>query len=148
MYWLRGCCFAFLRDWWPDYFPDFVDTCANSLVEVNCNNSSSEILIQKVKSYSNEERCDELNKTLARDRLEELCDRKRFCSPDTSKDSWLFHKRYANIHFYCGSKHNVILYWICVLKLSIPNHDNIGNYFKRINVFSVSKCSAAMHLVF
>ncbi|CAG2219305.1 unnamed protein product [Mytilus edulis] len=89
-----------IKFWWDKHF-GYTDTCANSLAEVKC--SSGKIRIEDVISYSNAGRCDELTKDCAKDRLEQLCDDKRFCTQDTTTDSWLFHKRYANIYYYCKS---------------------------------------------
>ncbi|XP_052069299.1 uncharacterized protein LOC127708471 [Mytilus californianus] len=86
--------------WWSDYNRGYVDTCANSLAEVKCIYNYY-IHIKKVSSYSDGGRCGEMNTDRTKDRLEQLCNNKRFCSPDTTKDSWLFHKRYANINYYC-----------------------------------------------
>ncbi|XP_076073393.1 uncharacterized protein LOC143044999 [Mytilus galloprovincialis] len=89
-----------IKFWWDRHF-DYTYTCANSLAEVKC--SSGKIRIKDVISYSNAEGCDDLTKDCAKDRLEHLCDDKRFCTQDTTTDSWLFHKRYANIYYYCKS---------------------------------------------
>lgn len=116
MYWIVECFFVSLvKLWWDRHF-GYTDTCANSLAEVKC--SSGKIRIKDVISYSNAEGCDELTKDCAKDRLEQLCDDRRVCTQDTTTDSWLFHKRYANIYYYCKSKQNVILYWIRAMKHS------------------------------
>ncbi|VDI76407.1 Hypothetical predicted protein [Mytilus galloprovincialis] len=89
-----------VHSWFFDYNRGYVDTCANSLAEVKCLYTYY-ILIKSVKSHSDGGICDEINKTRSKDRLEQLCDHKRCCSPDTTKDSGLFHQRYANIYYYC-----------------------------------------------
>ncbi|XP_063448864.1 uncharacterized protein LOC134728253 [Mytilus trossulus] len=89
-----------IKLWWNKHF-GYTDTCGNSLAEVKC--SSGKIRIEDVISYSYTGMCDELTKDCAKDRLDKLCDGKRFCTQDTATDSCLFHKRYANIDYYCKS---------------------------------------------
>ncbi|CAC5410565.1 unnamed protein product [Mytilus coruscus] len=88
-------------DWWPDNYRGYVDTCANSLAQVKC--SSGFIRIQNVKSYSDAGRCDEMKKDCVKNHIKHLCDYPRSCSKDTTKDSCLFHKRFATIDYVCKS---------------------------------------------
>lgn len=99
-----------LGDWWFDKYPNPVSTCAESLVKVHCP-SKYHICIKNVKSYYNDKSgCDRMRNNDAKDRLKQLCNKKRSCSPDTSRDSDLFHKRFATIQYGCRGNHDKHLY--------------------------------------
>ncbi|VDI58322.1 Hypothetical predicted protein [Mytilus galloprovincialis] len=84
-------------------FDRYVYTCANSLVEVNCppSNYKEAILIENVKSYSDDSRCGSIDTLSAKRRLVALCNDKRRCVPDATRQSSLFHERYAMLSYLC-----------------------------------------------
>ncbi|VDI08980.1 Hypothetical predicted protein [Mytilus galloprovincialis] len=85
--------------WWRNKHPAPVDTCANSLENVNCP-SKYHIHIQNCGSYS-KSICDGMDNTCAINTLKRLCNEKQRCLPDISKTSCLFHRRFANIQYTC-----------------------------------------------
>ncbi|CAC5410580.1 unnamed protein product [Mytilus coruscus] len=87
--------------WWRNRHPDPVYICANSLTDVKCP-SKYHIHIENAHSYSESSICDSMNNKCAINKFEHLCDEKQRCSPDTSKTSCLFHRRFATIQYTCN----------------------------------------------
>ncbi|CAC5410574.1 unnamed protein product [Mytilus coruscus] len=77
------------------YFTVYI--CANSLAEVHC----PRLYHVYIKSYSVGSGCGSIVASTAKQRLITLCDGERKCSPDTTRDSNLFHARFASVSYVC-----------------------------------------------
>lgn len=102
--------------WWRgSRHPSPVETCANTLTEVNCP-SSYHIHFKRATIHSTTSNCDIINTDCASTRLKGLCNEKRSCISDETKTSCLYHKRFARIQYACQGKHDTYLHWFIMLK--------------------------------
>ncbi|CAC5410579.1 unnamed protein product [Mytilus coruscus] len=85
--------------WWFD--KDFtVRTCSNSLAAVKCPRRYH-IHIGNVKPYNDQSGCASFDRSSAKKRLIKLCDDKRQCVSDTTRDLSLFHEIFAIVSYEC-----------------------------------------------
>ncbi|CAG2209077.1 unnamed protein product [Mytilus edulis] len=96
--------------WWRrNRHPSPVETCANTLTEVNCP-SDYHIHFKGAMFYSTPNSCDMIDTKCASNTLKGFCDEKRSCISDETKTSCLYHKRFARIQYACQGKHDTYLY--------------------------------------
>ncbi|XP_071132623.1 uncharacterized protein [Mytilus edulis] len=87
--------------WWQrNRHPSPVETCANTLTEVNCP-SDYYIHFKGAMFYSTPNSCDMIDTKCASNTLKGFCDEKRSCISDETKTSCLYHKRFARIQYAC-----------------------------------------------
>lgn len=70
-------------------------------------------------TYIDDNGCASKDTTSAKDHIAALCDGKRKCSPYTTRESSLFHAKYASVSYVCKSEYTSrLLYCINMITIS------------------------------